>query len=121
MSDCGGEEEKRESSLESSCQSKTDQSEDLSILPVFSDEPGPSHSRLIKDAGEVGSMSTVGPPSATDMRKRWHENMTQNLRDFWVHKLVCVLPLTPDREVDARKIEGDIYESANSIVSCSLF
>ncbi|XP_042281110.1 uncharacterized protein LOC121906349 [Thunnus maccoyii] len=114
MSDCGGEEEKRESSLESSCQSKTDQSEDLSTLPVFSDEPGPSHSRLIKDAGGVGSMSTAGPPSATGMRKPWHENMTQDLRDLWVDELVDVLRLTPDWEVDARKIEGDIYESANS-------
>ncbi|XP_067442099.1 uncharacterized protein [Thunnus thynnus] len=111
MSDCGGEEEKRESS----CQSKTDQSEDLSTLPVFSDEPGPSHSRLIKDAGEVGSMSTAGPPSATGMRKRWHEDMTQDLRDHWIDKLVDVVRLTPDPMVDARKIEGDIYESANSI------
>ncbi|XP_067441647.1 uncharacterized protein [Thunnus thynnus] len=114
MSDCGGEEEKRESSLESSCQSKTDQSEDLSTLPVFSDEPGPSHSRLIKDAGGVGSMSTAGPPSATGMRKRWHEDMTQDRRDRSVRSLVDVLPLTPDLVANARKIEGDIYESANS-------
>ncbi|XP_044201121.1 NACHT, LRR and PYD domains-containing protein 1b allele 2-like [Thunnus albacares] len=59
-------------------------------------------------------MSTAGPPSATGMRKRWHENMRQNLRNLWIDKLVDVLPLTPDRVADARKIEGDIYESANS-------
>ncbi|XP_049614961.1 histone acetyltransferase p300 [Syngnathus scovelli] len=92
---------------------------------------GPSQNQqanllLINDAsGVVGSMPAAGPPSTTGMRKSWHEDITQDLRNHLAHKLVqAIFPtLDPaalkDRRMEnlvayARKVEGDMYESANT-------
>ncbi|XP_051550123.1 CREB-binding protein-like isoform X2 [Myxocyprinus asiaticus] len=87
-----------------------------------------ANNQLMSDGPAIGSMAnmpTAAPLSASGVRKAWHEHVTQDLRNHLVHKLVQAIFPTPDpaalkdRRMEnlvayARKVEGDMYESANS-------
>nr|XP_021329191.1 CREB-binding protein isoform X4 [Danio rerio] len=102
-------------------------SEQAKLLPDGT-MPSTLNNPVMPDGSTVGNLSnlpTAAPLSATGVRKAWHEHVTQDLRNHLVHKLVQAIFPTPDpaalkdRRMEnlvayARKVEGDMYESANS-------
>ncbi|KAM6904880.1 CREB binding protein b isoform 2-T2 [Xenentodon cancila] len=103
-------------------------SSDQTGLHSDSSLPSTLNNQLMPDGsvvGGIGNLPTATPLSATGVRKAWHEHVTQDLRTHLVHKLVQAIFPTPDpaalkdRRMEnlvayARKVEGDMYETANS-------
>ncbi|XP_051742289.1 histone acetyltransferase p300-like isoform X1 [Ctenopharyngodon idella] len=89
------------------------------------DIQAPLSSQPAAPAINNGNLSASVPLSVPGMKKPWHEDVTQDLRNHLVHKLVQAIFPTPDpaalldRRMEnlvayACEVEGTFFESADS-------
>ncbi|CAG2197184.1 CREBBP [Mytilus edulis] len=92
------------------------QSNSISTLSSSSNDP-------VENLASIESSITA--PNAAGTTKEWHQSVTQDFRNHLIHKLVQAIFPTPDpaalkdRRMTnlvayARKVEGDMYDTANS-------
>ncbi|XP_078390095.1 NACHT, LRR and PYD domains-containing protein 3-like isoform X2 [Cetorhinus maximus] len=96
---------------------------DVPLTSMYTSNPNLSDGISVSNANTV---PTAVLPSNIDIQKLWHGDVTQELRDHLVHKLIQAMVPTPgpaalkdpwmaNRVAYAQYVEENIYESANSM------